>query len=92
MVDTALWCCFYINQQRKILHREHSENCWKIFHGLNSFVKCIHLWVNEIFDMLLWNIYYYEIFCIFILEIKYFDETAEESMLESTIVSYDNDF
>ena len=30
---------------------------------------------------------YYEII-YFILEIKYFDETAEESVLESTIVSY----
>ena len=29
---------------------------------------------------------YYEII-YFILEIKYFDETAEESVLESTIVS-----
>ena len=29
----------------------------------------------------------YQVF-YFILEIKYFDETAEESVLESTIVSY----
>ena len=76
----------YINQQRKVLPCDQNKKCWKIFHRLYSFLKRIHLWVKEKFDMLLWNIYYYEILYL-ILEMKYFDETAEESVLESTIVS-----